>query len=93
MRYGFDEGLVDLAKGALVSFEDLMDELLDLIRDDVRALDCEAEIEHLRSILTRGTSAHRQLKVYEAALALGASREEALRKVVEHLIEETARLS
>jgi carboxylate-amine ligase len=92
MRYGFDEGLIDLAKGCLVSFDELFDELTDLLSEDVRALGCEREIEHLRGILQRGTSAHRQIKVYEAALALGSSKEEAMSKVVEHLIEETARL-
>jgi carboxylate-amine ligase len=91
MRYGFDEGLIDLAKGCLVSFDELFDELTDLLSEDVRALGCEREIEHLRGILQRGTSAHRQIKVYEAALALGSSKEEAMSKVVEHLIEETAR--
>ncbi|MGB5625399.1 MAG: carboxylate-amine ligase, partial [Woeseiaceae bacterium] len=34
MRYSFDEGLIDLAKGAVVPFEDLLDELLSLIAED-----------------------------------------------------------
>jgi carboxylate-amine ligase len=72
-------------------FPQLMEELLDLVRDDAEALGCVAEIEHVRSILAHGTSAHHQLAVFKAALADGASSEEATRAVVDHLIVETAR--
>ena len=44
MRYSFDEGLIDLAKGAVVPFEDLLDELLSLTAEDARALGCVDEI-------------------------------------------------
>ncbi|MBT8103215.1 MAG: carboxylate-amine ligase, partial [Gammaproteobacteria bacterium] len=57
MRYSFDEGLVDLAKGAVVPFEDLLDELLSLVAEDAKALNCEKEISGVRDILSRGTSA------------------------------------
>ena len=39
--------------------------------------------------MARGTSAHRQLAVYQEAVAAGAAKEEALRRVVDWLIEET----
>ena len=48
-----------------------------------------AEIERARKILAEGTSADRQLRVYESAIAAGGSAEEALRAVVDHLIAET----
>ena len=90
MRYSFDEGLIDLAKGYVVPFADLMDELCSLIATDARALGCEKEIKGIHDILSRGTSAHRQLKDYELERASGASDEEALRSVVDTLIEDTA---
>ena len=90
MRYSFDEGLIDLAKGAIVPFEELIDEMLSHVNEDARALGCETEIAHVRRILSRGTSAHRQLKVYELERANGTSVEDSLKAVVDTLIADTA---
>jgi carboxylate-amine ligase len=90
MRYSFDEGLIDLAKGRVVPFADLTDDLLSLVAEDAEALGCERELANVRRILTRGTSAHRQLKDYELERASGASVEDSLRCVVDTLIEDTA---
>ena len=90
MRYSFDEGLIDLALGRVVPFEELLDEILSLVAEDAEALDCVDEVGNARHILTRGTSAHRQLKAYEIAEASGASNEEALAAVVDQLIHDTA---
>jgi carboxylate-amine ligase len=90
MRYGSDEGLLDLARGEVVPFAELLEELIDLVREDAVALGCMSELEHARTILKRGTSAHRQVRVYEEARARGASEREALIAVVDWLIRETA---
>ena len=90
MRYSFDEGLIDFARGAVVPFEDLLDEMLDLTAEDAAALQCEKEVGAVRDILSRGTSAHRQLKAHELATAAGKSADEALMAVVDTLIEDTA---
>ncbi len=90
MRYSFDEGLIDLAKGTVVPFEELVDEMLSLVAEDARALDCEKELAGVRNILSRGTSAHRQLKEYELERANGASVEDALKAVVDMLVADTA---
>jgi carboxylate-amine ligase len=90
MRYSFDEKLLDLAKGELVGFSTLLDELIDLVREDAEALSCSREVAHARKILMRGTSAHRQLAVYDDARQRGASDREALKAVVGFLINETA---
>jgi carboxylate-amine ligase len=90
MRYSFDEGLIDLGKGGVVPFEDLLDEILSLIWDDAEALGCTDEVGHARDILTRGTSAHRQLKHFELERAAGKTEEEALQSVVDMLITDTA---
>ena len=89
MRYSFDEGLIDLARGKVVPFEELLEELLGLISEDAEALGCTKEVNDVRHILARGTSAHRQLKTYELERASGASVDAALRAVVDRLIEDT----
>ena len=89
MRYSYEEGLIDLAKGEIVPYSDLLEELIDFVREDAEVLDCQEEIESLRDILREGTSAHNQIRVYENALANGASRDQALRNVVDWLIAET----
>ncbi len=90
MRYSFDEGLIDLAKGRVVPFPELLDEMLTLVAEDGEALGCEQELADVRNILTRGTSAHRQLKAYELAQAAGNSDEDCLKAVVDTLVAGTA---
>lgn len=91
MRYSFDEGMIDLAKGEVVSFDVLLKELMDFVAEDAEALGCRAEIENLPNILSRGTSAHQQLHIYGQSMADGNSPREALVNVVDWLIEETVR--
>jgi glutamate---cysteine ligase / carboxylate-amine ligase len=89
-RYGCDGELVDFGKGVLVPFNELVEELIELVRPDAERFGCVNEILHAREIVRRGTSAHGQIAVFEAALKAGSSRDEALCAVVDHLIEETA---
>ncbi len=91
MRYSFDEMLLDLARGELVPFSEMAEELIALVREDAEALGCVREVEYIRTILQRGTSAHRQIRTYDEARAAGASEREALSAVVDFLIRETAR--
>ncbi len=90
MRYSFDEGLIDLAKGEVVPFKVLLEELLGLIAFDAETLECQTEVQRSRDILRRGTSAHQQLGIYKTALDQGSSKDEALIAVVDWLISETA---
>lgn len=90
MRYSFDEGLIDFARGNVVPFKELLEEILLLVAEDAEALGCENELSGVLDILTRGTSAHRQLRDYESARESGASVEESLRVVVDTLIADTA---
>jgi carboxylate-amine ligase len=89
MRYSFDEGMIDLAKGEVVPFAELIEEMLSHVAEDAEALGCEKELADVRSILSRGTSAHRQLKDYELQRASGASSEDSLKSVVDTLISDT----
>ncbi|MFO1152843.1 MAG: carboxylate-amine ligase [Rhodospirillales bacterium] len=88
-RYGTDGGLIDFAKGSVISFAALIHELLDLVAEDADTLDCAAQIRHCRSIVMHGTSAHRQRSAYREARDAGASEREALHAVVDGLIKET----
>ena len=88
-RYGVAGTLFDFGKGELVPFRDLIDELLGLVREDAEALGCRPEVEHARTIVARGTSADRQVACFKRLVAEGASRQDALRGVVDHLIAET----
>jgi glutamate---cysteine ligase / carboxylate-amine ligase len=64
IRYGLDGKLLDLGKQKEVPARDLIRELLDFVDDVVDELDSRKEIEHIHTILERGTSADEQLKVY-----------------------------
>ena len=88
-RYGVAGTLFDFGTGELVAFRDLVDELLGLLREDAEALGCGSEIEHARTIVARGTSADRQVACFEQLVAQGASRQDALKGVVDHLVRET----
>lgn len=88
-RYGIDEGLIDFGKGQVVPCADLLEELIELTKQDAEALDCVDEVLHSRHILSIGTSAHRQLATFAASMDAGRSRQEALHGVVDMLIEET----
>ena len=65
--------------------------ILEQIAEDAAALDCEAEVLHARNILARGTSSHRQVGVYDRAIAAGKTHDQALREVVASVIEGTVR--
>jgi carboxylate-amine ligase len=90
MRYSFDEGMIDFAKGTLVPFAELLEELLSMTADDAKALHCENEVARTRDILQRGTSAHRQIKAFGLAKAAGKNDEACLVSVVDTLLTDTA---
>jgi glutamate---cysteine ligase / carboxylate-amine ligase len=88
-RYGLSQGFVDTEHGGMVAITDLVETLLDRTAEDAAHFGCVDEIEHIRTILARGTSADRQLARYETLLASGVSRNVALAGVVDQLIEDT----
>lgn len=89
LRYGTEGELIDFGKRSGVPFAELIEELIDLVREDAEELGCLAEVEYAREIVRRGTSAHRQLHIFTAARDAGAEPDEAFRDVVDHLIAET----
>jgi glutamate---cysteine ligase / carboxylate-amine ligase len=89
MRYGVEAGLLDLARGEIVTCHRLVEELIEFVAEDAAVFGGLAEIEHARRILARGTSAMRQRALYAEALAEGQSQPAALRRVVDWLVAET----
>ncbi len=87
-RYGTGAGLIDFGAREIVPFADLMDELTGLLAEDAGVLRSLREVENARTITQDGTAADRQRRVFEQAQAEGKSRDEALRAIVSHLVEE-----
>jgi carboxylate-amine ligase len=81
VRYGLDGKMVDFGKQKEVPVRDLVRELLEFVDPVVDELDSRKEIEHIHTILDRGTSADEQLRVYQETGELNA--------VVDHLIMRT----
>jgi glutamate---cysteine ligase / carboxylate-amine ligase len=88
-RYGVEGSLMDYGRGVLVPFKDLVEEMIQMIRPDAEELGCLEAVEHARTIVEAGTSADRQVKVYKAAVDQGMTNDEALRAVVDYLLEDT----
>ena len=88
-RYGAEGSLVDFGKGTLVPFADLVEEFIEILAIDAVELGTRDELRHARTIAAEGTSATRQIAVYENARDDGAGEREALEAVVDHLIDDT----
>jgi carboxylate-amine ligase len=84
IRYGIDGDMIDWGKGEALPTRWLIRELLRLVDPYVDQLGSRKYIEHIYTILEHGTSADRQLRVYQES---GGD----LKAVVDHLIEETHR--
>ena len=81
VRYGLDGKMIDFGKGKEVSIRDLVRELLHFVDKVVDDLGSRKEIEHIHTILERGTSADQQLRVWRETGDI--------KSVVDHLIEMT----
>ena len=82
VRWGLDGKMIDFGKQKEVPTRDLILELLEFVDDVLDPLDSRKEVEHIHTILDRGTSADEQLRVYRETNDLKA--------VVDRLIELTA---
>ncbi len=90
VRYGIHGKLIDFGKQEEVPFHFLANELLSFVDDVLDDLGCRKEVEYVNTILKQGTSADRQLAVYNKHGG-EANSNKALKAVVDHLIEETKR--
>lgn len=91
MRYGANGELIDLGKGRGINMAELVDELIELVDEDAERLGTTKHLEHLRTIVARGTSADKQRNIYNKTIETGGSKQSAFNAVVDHLVEETVR--
>ncbi len=89
-RYGVLAFLGDTMNGGRVDIADMVTRLVDELSDDAAALDCEDELHHVLNIIRAGAGADRQIDCYRISLLDGATKEEALRSVVDMSLAETA---
>jgi len=88
LRYGIHGDLIDFGLEESVPFHFLMEELLEIVDDVLDDLGSRKEVEYIRTILQNGTSADRQIAVFEQNGG-DENREVALRAVVDNLVAET----
>ena len=81
VRWGLDGKLIDFGKQTEVPVRDLIHELLDFVDDVVDELGSRKELEYIHTILEHGTSADRQLRIFEQTNDLNS--------VVDQIITET----
>jgi carboxylate-amine ligase len=89
MRYGTEGKLIDFGKREAIPMHFLGMELKELVDDVVDELGSRDEVAHIEKILTEGSSADRQIRVYQRTLSEGGTESEALFAVVDHLVKET----
>src|SRR6266568_2880118 len=80
-RYGIDGKMIDFGKEAEVPMRQLIPELLELVDDVVDDLGSRSAVQYVHTILNEGTSADRQLRVFQETGDL--------KSVVRHLVAET----
>jgi carboxylate-amine ligase len=80
-RYGIEGKLIDFGKEEEVPMRSLIPELLEFVDDVVDDLGSRSAVEYVHTIMNEGTSAERQLRVYQETGDLKA--------VVRHLVAET----
>jgi carboxylate-amine ligase len=84
-RYGTDGTYIDLNTFERVPFKAWLEAVLVLLADDIGTFGSEDDIQHVRAILKRGTSAHLQLEYYRSLRKLGRTPREAIAEVTKWL--------
>lgn len=80
-RYGIEGKLIDFGKEAEVPMRQLIPELLEFVDDVLDELGSREAVQYVHTILNDGTSAERQLRVFQETGDL--------KEVVRHLVRET----
>jgi glutamate---cysteine ligase / carboxylate-amine ligase len=80
-RYGIEGKFVDFGKESEVPMRELVPELLEFVDDVVDDLGSRSAVDYVHTIMSQGTSAERQLRVFEQTGDL--------KEVVKHLVQET----
>ena len=88
-RYGVLGFHGDTREGGRKDIEDSAAELVEELADDARALGCENELRRTLTIIRQGTGADRQIDLFRLRRVEGDTDHQALRAVVDLVIEET----
>jgi carboxylate-amine ligase len=80
-RYGIEGKMIDFGKEEEVPMRALIPELLELVDDVLDDLGSRGAVQYIHTILNEGTSAERQMRVYQQTGDL--------KEVVKHLVRET----
>lgn len=86
-RNGIEAELIDEKAEQAYPFAEYLDRVLSLIDEDAKALGCEGVVADARRIIKEGTSADRQIALFEAARGEETSNRHALDSVVDWLAE------
>jgi carboxylate-amine ligase len=90
-RDGIAARFIDEQTRSDVALAELLPQLRTLIEPEAERLGCKPALERLDAIMSGGSSAHVQLRVYNESRIAGATRAQALHAVVDWLIATTAR--
>ncbi|MDX6529903.1 MAG: glutamate---cysteine ligase / carboxylate-amine ligase [Blastocatellia bacterium] len=85
VRWGLEGKMIDFGKQKEVPTRDLVLELLDFVDDVLDDLGSRKEVEHIHTILQRGTSAEEQLRVYGETNDLKAVVDRLMELTMEHV--------
>jgi glutamate---cysteine ligase / carboxylate-amine ligase len=88
-RYGMSATFVDPFRRQPTDAAAWLEEIMDFIDEDIHALDCADEIARLGHLVVRGTSADRQIEIFDRARRAGRARLDALAMVVDWAAAET----
>jgi carboxylate-amine ligase len=85
VRYGLDGKMIDFGKQTEVPVRDLILELLEFVDEVLDDLGSRKEVEHIHTILERGTSADEQLRVYAETGSLPAVVDVLMKRTMENV--------
>jgi carboxylate-amine ligase len=85
-RFGVEAEFLSFDGGPPTKCKDVVGALLAEVGEDAQRLGCEGALLRIRTLLEKGTSAHRQLAIYREARAKRESPIKALQAVVDWLI-------
>ncbi len=90
-RYGVVAFLGDTEESGRLDIDEYAGSLVEDLTEDAQALRCEAELAHVLDVIRYGTGSDRQIDHYRLRRLEGDTEDEALRAVVDLVVEETRR--
>ncbi|HZP69068.1 MAG TPA: carboxylate-amine ligase [Pseudolabrys sp.] len=88
-RYGIAATFIEPFSRSPLTLAQWLDQVFDFIAEDVEALGCAGEIRNVHAIAAHGTSADRQIEIFDKARAAGRRRLTALKDVIDWAAAET----